>query len=462
MNVSSRYLRTTDIAYAVAVHPNTVRMYETWGLLPPIPRAANGYRQFTEAHLDQMRLCRSAMHFTWLGGDIRHTLYAMIDQAAKVDLGGALEQAYRVLGMIRSERVHAETAVALLERWALGTATDATAEPLHIGQVAELLNVTRDMLRNWERNGLIKVPRDPHNHYRLYGPEEIGRLRVIRTLRRARYSTMAILRMLLQLDQGRREGLRQALDTPGDEEDVYDATDHWLSTLARLEPRAEDLIAQLEVMIQKQAAQKLPQGNPVLAVSEKLPQGRATVVRQFSEVVAEVLNRITPLVEVRTLRLVGTAAALLQGVFLPTLDVNFLAKSRACVDTFHRVMDDFPCLRPPAWDAELHMYEAVHIVRGIEVGMAMMARETPEDALEVHGEGPWEHATPIAVGAHTLLAVKLELRLATELARDRAACTRPLLKHLRKHGCDIALLQRAMAARDIPDETWQSVLAELR
>jgi DNA-binding transcriptional MerR regulator len=45
-------LRTSDISRAVGVHPNTVRLYETWGLLPPIPRSSSGYRLFTEQHLE--------------------------------------------------------------------------------------------------------------------------------------------------------------------------------------------------------------------------------------------------------------------------------------------------------------------------------------------------------------------------------------------------------------------------
>ena len=113
------------------------------------------------------------------------------------------------------------------------------------------MGVTTDMLRNWERNGLIEVPRNPHNRYRLYGAVEIGRLRVIRMLRRAGYSMMAILRMLLQLDQGQKGGLRQVLDTPRPDEDVYSAADRWLSTLVAQEQRAMDLIAQLEEMIHK-------------------------------------------------------------------------------------------------------------------------------------------------------------------------------------------------------------------
>ena len=152
---------------------------------------------------------------------------------------------------MQAERAQAEAAAELLERWAQGTAADATAEPLWIGAASRLLGVTADVLRNWERDGLIRVPRDPSNGYRLYGAAEIGRMRVIRMLRRAGYSTMAILRMLLQLEQNQGGDLRQALDTPRPDEDVYSAADRWLSTLAALEQRAMDIIARLEEMIGK-------------------------------------------------------------------------------------------------------------------------------------------------------------------------------------------------------------------
>ena len=34
------YLSTTVLANAAGVHPNTVRLYEQWGLLPPAERKA--------------------------------------------------------------------------------------------------------------------------------------------------------------------------------------------------------------------------------------------------------------------------------------------------------------------------------------------------------------------------------------------------------------------------------------
>jgi DNA-binding transcriptional MerR regulator len=259
------YLRTSDVARAAGVHPNTVRLYEQWGFLPQIPRSPAGYRLFTEDHVDQMCLARTALRGPWPGRTIKRSALDLVRRAAAGDLGGALEQAYHHLALVQAERAHAEAAVQLLERWAQGAAVDASEEGLRIGAAAARLGATTDMLRNWERNGLVQVPRDPRNGYRLYGAPEIGRCRVIRMLSRAGYSMMAILRMLLYLDrdlgQVRDGDLRQVLDTPRadervglepqtkGEDDIYYAADQWLSALAAFEGRAQDIIAQLERMI---------------------------------------------------------------------------------------------------------------------------------------------------------------------------------------------------------------------
>lgn len=245
-----RYLRTSDVARAVGVHPNTVRLYEGWGFLPPIPRGPSGYRQFTEEHLDLMRLARTALRFPYPGG--KGPVLGLVGRAVEGDLEGALGLAHSYLAQVRAERAHAEAAAELLGDWAPGSAAKTAGRSLRIGEAARILGTTADALRNWERNGLLQVPQDPRNSYRLYGPREIDRLRVIRVLRCAGYGTMAILRMMLRLDQGEREGLRQALDTPiVDEEDPVHCTDRWLSTLAAQERRAEDVISQLESMIRK-------------------------------------------------------------------------------------------------------------------------------------------------------------------------------------------------------------------
>jgi DNA-binding transcriptional MerR regulator len=249
MMTTKDYLTTAQIAKGAGVHPNTVRLYEQWGLLPPIPRTPAGYRKFTPLHLSQMILARIALSGPYPGKAIRTSAFEVVRRSASGDLGGALELAYGHLSIVQAELAHAETAAALLQRWAEGKATDATQRALHIKEAASLLQVTPDTLRNWERNGLIEVPRDPQNRYRIYTSAQIGQLRVIRMLRSAGYSSMAILRMTLHLKGGGSGDLRQVLDTPRPDEDIYSAADRWLSTLKEQRQRSWQIISQLEEMI---------------------------------------------------------------------------------------------------------------------------------------------------------------------------------------------------------------------
>ncbi|HEY7356589.1 MAG TPA: MerR family transcriptional regulator [Ktedonobacterales bacterium] len=248
------YLRTSDLAKAVGIHPNTVRRYVDRGLLPPVEYSPAGYRRFTPRHLDCLRLARQVYSVPYAGKAIflsgNHILHAVVNG----DLGDALALAHRHLQLVQAERAQADMAADLLERWAFGAPTNEVIQPLQIGQAARVLNTSIDILHNWDRNGLIDVPRDPANGYRRYGAREISRLRVIRMLSRAGYSLSAILRMLLQLDQGETTDLRRALDTPRPDEDVYLASDRWLSTLADHEERSYTMIALLKEFMQKQAA----------------------------------------------------------------------------------------------------------------------------------------------------------------------------------------------------------------
>jgi len=244
-----KHLRTSDIAKAVGVHTNTVRLYEEWGYLPPVPRSHTGYRLFSEIHLDQMRLARTLLNWPYPGG--KSLVIELLHKSAAGDLGGALELAYTYLARVRAERAHAEAALEFLEQWAHGQAIEAMSTPILIGEAAEHLGVSVDQLRNWERNGLLDVPRNPGNGYRLYSTPEIGRARVIRMLLQTGYSLMSILRMLQHLDHGQTQALREVLDTPRPDEDVYSAADRWLSTLAILEQRVLDSIEQIKAMIGK-------------------------------------------------------------------------------------------------------------------------------------------------------------------------------------------------------------------
>jgi DNA-binding transcriptional MerR regulator len=166
------------------------------------------------------------------------------------DWACALGQAREHLRLVQAELEQAEKAADLLEHWAQTMSAQPDGEtPLAIGEVSRLLGVSLDVIRNAERNGLIAVPRNSYNNYRLFGMKEIERLRVIRMLSKAGYSHMAILRMFLELDRGKTRDLKKVLDTPRPDEDIFSAADRWLTTLHKQEAMARQVIRFIEEKI---------------------------------------------------------------------------------------------------------------------------------------------------------------------------------------------------------------------
>ena len=50
---------TSQIAKIVGLHPNTVRMYEEWGLIQTLERKKNGYRVYDENDMNRCKIIRS-------------------------------------------------------------------------------------------------------------------------------------------------------------------------------------------------------------------------------------------------------------------------------------------------------------------------------------------------------------------------------------------------------------------
>ncbi len=255
--MSEKFLRTSELARLVGVHPNTVRKYVDWGLIPPVERTPAGYRLFTRQHLYCMRLARLIYSAPYPGRGFRALGTEIIRSAVVDNWQGALEKAHEHLALVQAELKNAENAADLLEHWAQNmAANDGKETPLAIGEVSQLLGISIDVIRNAERNGLIAVPRNSYNNYRLFGKKEIERLRIIRMLTKAGYSHMAILRMFLELDRGNTRDLKKTLDTPRPEEDIFSAADRWLTTLHAQEKMAWSVIAFIQDLI-------LGQNNPI-------------------------------------------------------------------------------------------------------------------------------------------------------------------------------------------------------
>ena len=84
--------RTSEVAEMMGIHPNTVRLYEEWGLITKPVREENGYRVFTDLHLCQIQAARLGFEIEILQNGLRKKIVDMIKTCAKCDFDGAIRQ----------------------------------------------------------------------------------------------------------------------------------------------------------------------------------------------------------------------------------------------------------------------------------------------------------------------------------------------------------------------------------
>ena len=236
--------RTAEIARMIGIHPNTVRLYETLGLVSKPERRANGYRVFTELHLAQFRLARTALQVEVLQNGLRKNAIEIIKVSAAGRLDEALALTDRYLEKLKKERENAEEAIEIARRILSGEG-EAKQPYLTRKETADDLHVTIDTLRNWEMNGLLSVRRK-QNGYRVYSGEDLRRLKLIRTLRCANYSLAAILRMLSALSLNPGANLKRVIDTPGAEEEIISVCDRLITSLKTAQLNGNSMRRQLE------------------------------------------------------------------------------------------------------------------------------------------------------------------------------------------------------------------------
>ena len=238
--------RTSEIAEIIGIHPNTVRLYEKLELIPKPARLPNGYRVFTDFHVEQFRLARLAFQVEVLQNGLRKKIVLMVKTAAAKDFDAAIALTQEYLVQIRQERANAEEAVNIVKQLLSGTTGKSTIF-LKRKEVSDRLGISMDTLRNWEMNGLLTVKRK-QNGYRVYTDEDIKRLKIIRSLRCASYSLEAILRMLRQISENPDADIREALNTPKADAEIITVCDKLIASLSAAEDNAAEIIDRLKNM----------------------------------------------------------------------------------------------------------------------------------------------------------------------------------------------------------------------
>ena len=238
--------RTTEVATAIGIHPNTVRLYEKLGLIPKPERQTNGYRIFTEFHIQQFILARTAFQIEVLQSGLRKKIVSVVKLSANKNFEQAIALTQEYLDGLLTERHNAEDAIQIVQDILSGE-TEVHRFSMKRKEVSEYLDISMDTLRNWEMNGLLTVKRK-ENGYRVYTDEDIKRLKIIRSLRCAKYSLEAILRMLRQLSKNPDVDIRAALNTPQQSEDIISVCDRLIISLASAEYNAKKIMKMLQEM----------------------------------------------------------------------------------------------------------------------------------------------------------------------------------------------------------------------
>lgn len=241
--------RTAQVAKMIGVHPNTVRLYERCQLISEAERMANGYRVFTDLHIKQFKLARTALKVEVLQNGLRKNAVEIIKASATKNFDAAIQLTNSYLSQIKGEQQNAEEAIEIVKQILSGEHDINAAERLSLTrkQTAEYLQVTMDTLRNWELNGLIAVKRR-ENGYRIYTYDDIMRLKIIRSLRCANYSLAAILRMLGAISHNPDIDIREVINTPKLDDDIISVCDKLLTSLQEAEYNALEVMAQLKKM----------------------------------------------------------------------------------------------------------------------------------------------------------------------------------------------------------------------
>lgn len=238
--------KTLEIAQLIGIHPNTVRMYEDLELIPKPERQPNGYRVFTDIHVEQFRLARLAFQIEVLQNGLRRKIVHMVKTSAAGDYDTALKLTQDYLMQVREEIANAEEAIVIVKQ-ILDGRTEENIHAMKRKEVSEYLKISMDTLRNWEMNGLLTVRRK-RNGYRVYTDEDIKRLKIIRSLRCANYSLEAILTMLVQLSQDPEIDIKKALDTPREDTEIIAVCDKLVTSLMAAMCNAEKMILKLKDM----------------------------------------------------------------------------------------------------------------------------------------------------------------------------------------------------------------------
>jgi DNA-binding transcriptional MerR regulator len=234
-----RIYKTHEIADAVGVHTNSVRLYEDWGYIAPVLRNEHNYRQYTKEHLKQMKFARIALPGPFPLNS--HLVHELVCAYAKGKFQEAKVLAESYLKLVIQEIEHAKRALTIIDKWFTSQTGDCTIPILTTRiNVSKFLGVTVDALRTWERNGLYEINRNSKGKL-TFTQWDLEKIQIIRILRNSGFNIHS-LHALFSTDEKLNKKPSEILMLPNENGDIFYITDRYMEYLYSHEKRSKKLL----------------------------------------------------------------------------------------------------------------------------------------------------------------------------------------------------------------------------
>ncbi len=198
-------MKGIEIAKKLNISTSALRHYESWGLIPPVERAENGYRIYTDEHEAYFQCIRALI--PGFGMDLIKEIMPLINNR---EIVAALWRINKAQVTLHTEKETVQRTIEILDLKDLTEIPNYSKKTFFtIGEVAKEANVSASAIRHWEREGLITPERHKDSGFRIYSPSDIRRVLIIRTIQRVVYSLDIVREVLSDLENNNIEQARK-------------------------------------------------------------------------------------------------------------------------------------------------------------------------------------------------------------------------------------------------------------
>lgn len=248
----------SEVSKMICMHPNTIRLYETNQYISSVTRKENKYRMYEVKHIEQLRLVQIAFSHRVLSKKIMDKIKDILLDSGKEEYDNAIENCMICKRYIEEEQQRIRYVVKESHRLLLESCEEEKeTRVVKRKEAAKELGVSTDVLRNWERNGLVELQKDKYG-CNIYTKNNMCLLKAVKLLRSVGFSIMSIINMREFYQGGDEKELRRVLEVTVSEDEIY-FTDHLISLLNNLKEMLPDMIRKINEI--KQVSNSTPPPN---------------------------------------------------------------------------------------------------------------------------------------------------------------------------------------------------------